>query len=444
MAELTLIRSAAEEAILSRYPDFSATQPWGGAPVARQRQQAFETLKSKGLPTRRVEEWKYTDLRAFMRDLPPIADAPSRAEVEAATAQTTPLDLANAHRFLFVNGRDVSTGKAEGLSTSEGFNCYRLANGDALPPTVTQGLNRERSYAGNAAVALNTAFMNDVTILHVSAGTKLERPLHLIFRNTGNVAQASFARVLVVVEAGASVTLIETHDGPAGVAYQANTLVEIDAGDGARIDHVRGNNAGNAALNLSTLGAQLGRDARFASFSMNIGGAMSRHQIFIALNGKNSELALQGASLLRGRQHADTTMEIDHAIGHCIGRELFKSVLDDESRSVFQGKIIVQPHAQKTDGKMASHALLLSEDAEADHKPELEIFADDVVCGHGATAGALNDDLLFYLKARGIPQKEAEALMIEAFVGETVEGVSNEALREALMTQTREWLASRT
>lgn len=438
MAELTLIRSAAEEAILSRYPDFSATQSWGGAPVARQRQQAFETLKSKGLPTRRVEDWKYTDLRAFMRDLPPIADAPSRAEVDAAAAQTTPFDLANAHRFLFVNGRDVSTGK------TEGFGWYRLANGDALPLAVTQALNSERSYADNAAVALNTAFMNDVTILHVPAGTTLERPLHLVFRNTGHAAQASFARVLVVVEAGASLTLIETHDGPAGVAYQANTLVEIDAGDGANVDHVRNNNAGNAALGLSTLGAQVGRDARLSSFSMNIGGVMSRHQIFIALNGKGSDLALQGASLLRGRQHADTTMEIDHAVGHCTGRELFKSVLDNESRSVFQGKIIVRPDAQKTDGKMASHALLLSEDAEADHKPELEIFADDVVCGHGATAGALDDDLLFYLKARGIPQKEAEALMIEAFVGETVESVSNEALREALMTQTRDWLASRT
>jgi Fe-S cluster assembly protein SufD len=438
MAELTLIRSAAEEAILTRYPDFSATQSfWGGSAIARQRQQAFETLKSKGLPTRRVEDWKYTDLRAFMRDLPPIAAAPSSTEIEAAAAQTTPFDLADAHRIQFVNGRDYFTGKMEG------FEWYRLANGDVLPPAVTQALGRERSYADNTAVALNTAFMNDVTILHVPVGTKLERPLHLIFRNTGDTAQASFARVLVVVEAGASVTLVETHDGPAGVAYQANTLVEIDAGDGAKIDHIRNNNAGDAALGLSTLAAKLGRETRFSSFSMNIGGAMSRHQIFIALHGKDSELALQGASLLRGRQHADTTMEIDHAVGHCIGRELFKSVLDDESRSVFQGKIIVRQHAQKTDGKMSSHALLLSEDAEADHKPELEIFADDVVCGHGATAGALDDDLLFYLKARGIPQKQAEALMIEAFVGETVEAVSNEALREALMVQTRDWLASR-
>ena len=438
MAEFTVIRSAAEEAILSRFPDFSARQAsWGGAPVARRRHEAFETLKSQGLPTRRVEDWKYTDLRAFMRDLPPIADVPSQAEVEAATAQPTVLDLANAHRFLFVNGRDVSTGEAAG------FGWYRLANGDVLPPPVSQALGRERFYANNTAVALNTAFMNDVTILHVPAGTALERPLHLVFRNTGDAPQASFARVLVVVEAGASVTLIETHDGPAGVAYQANTLVEIDAGDGARVAHVRSNNAGDAALGLSTLGVQAGRDVRLSSFSMNIGGAMSRHQIFIDLQGPHSELALQGASLLLGKQHADTTMVIDHAIGHCTGRELFKSVLDGESRSVFQGKIIVRPDAQKTDGKMASHALLLSEDAEADHKPELEIFADDVVCGHGATAGALDDDLLFYLKARGIPQKEAEALMIEAFVGETVEAVGNEDLREALMAQTRAWLAAR-
>jgi Fe-S cluster assembly protein SufD len=139
----------------------------------------------------------------------------------------------------------------------------------------------------------------------------------------------------------------------------------------------------------------------------------------------------------------DNTMVIDHAVGHCTGRELFKSVLDDESRAVFQGKIIVRQDAQKTDGKMASHALLLSEEAEADHKPELEIFADDVVCGHGATAGALDEDLLFYLRARGIPKQEAEALMIQAFIGEAVEGVADEAVREALMQAVRDWLQTR-
>jgi len=161
------------------------------------------------------------------------------------------------------------------------------------------------------------------------------------------------------------------------------------------------------------------------------------------LEGAQTHVGIRGATLLKGRQHADNTLVVDHAVGHCESRELFKSVLDGESRSVFQGKIIVEPHAQKTDAKMATHALLLSEDAEADAKPELEIFADDVVCGHGATAGALDDDLLFYLRARGIPLKEAEALMVEAFVGEAVEAVENESVREALMELARRWLKAR-
>jgi Fe-S cluster assembly protein SufD len=153
---------------------------------------------------------------------------------------------------------------------------------------------------------------------------------------------------------------------------------------------------------------------------------------------------IRGATLLRGKQLGDTTMVIDHAKPHGESRELFKSVLDGESRGVFQGKIIVQPGAQKTDGKMAAHALLLSEDAEANAKPELEIFADDVVCGHGATAGALDEDLLFYLKARGIPAKEAEALMIQAFVGEAIEPVSDEVLRDGLAAAVEKWLKART
>jgi Fe-S cluster assembly protein SufD len=163
----------------------------------------------------------------------------------------------------------------------------------------------------------------------------------------------------------------------------------------------------------------------------------------VRFNGEGTIAHICGASLLRGRQHADTTLIADHAVGACTSREVFKSVLDDEGRNVFQGKIIVRPHAQKTDAKMATHALLLSESAEADNKPELEIFADDVQCGHGATSGDLDEDLLFYLKARGIPAKEAEALLIQAFVGEAVEGIEHAGLRDALMDHVVAWLAAR-
>jgi len=438
MADLAVIRSPAEETILTRYPAFKARQNhWGGPAVARLRDAAFDVLKANGLPTRRVEEWKYTDLRSFMRDLPEPFDAHTPELVEAAKAAAPSLAVADAVPFLFVNGRDFSTVK------EEGFSWDRLEQGKAQAPSVEAALQRARPYADNAAVALNSAFMSDTTIVRILAGTKLERPLHLVFRELGTAPFATFPRVLVVVEEGASVTLLESHDGPDGVAYQTNTLVEIEVGDGASVEHVRFNGAGDAALSLSTLGVRLGRETRFATLAVATGAAVSRHQVFATFAGEGTQAWIGGASLLRRRQHCDNTLVIDHAVPHCQSRELFKSVLDDESRSVFQGKIIVRPHAQKTDGKMMAQALLLSEAAEADSKPELEIFADDVVCGHGSTAGALDEELLFYLKARGIPHKEAEALMVQAFVGEAVENVQNETTRDAVMDAVAKWLEAR-
>jgi Fe-S cluster assembly protein SufD len=189
--------------------------------------------------------------------------------------------------------------------------------------------------------------------------------------------------------------------------------------------------------------AAVGARARFNEFLFTIGAGIVRNQLFVRFAGEGSIAHICGANLLRGSQHADTTLIADHAVANCTSREVFKSVLDDEARGIFQGKIVVRPHAQKTDAKMATHALLLSETAEADNKPELEIFADDVQCGHGATSGDLDEDLLFYLKARGIPPTEAEALLIQAFVGEAVEGIEHAGLRDALMDQVATWLAQR-
>jgi Fe-S cluster assembly protein SufD len=189
--------------------------------------------------------------------------------------------------------------------------------------------------------------------------------------------------------------------------------------------------------------AAIGSHARFNEFLFTVGAPVVRNQLFIRFDGEGTVAGVRGASLLTGREHADTTLVADHIARACTSREIFKSVLDGESRSVFQGRITVAPKAQKTDAKMAAHALLLSEDAEADSKPELEIYADDVQCGHGATTGALDNDLLFYLKARGIPAKEAEALLIQAFIGEAVEGIEHAGLRDALMDQVAAWLKAR-
>lgn len=438
-ADLAILRTPAEEAILDRYPPFKASQAyWGGSFIARLRDEAFAVLKANGLPNRRVEEWKYTDLRALMRELAEPFESHTHEVVEAAEKLRPSLAIPDATRILFVNGQDFCSSKADG------FEWQLLKQGDELAASVAEAISRKRDYAGNAAVALNTAFMSDCTVLRVPAGVKLARPLHLEFREISEKPYATFPRVLLVVEEGASATLIETHDGPDGVAYQTNSLIEIEVADGARVEHVRINANGDKALALSTLGVRLGREAQFASLSLTTGAAVSRHQVFATFAGTGAKASIRGANLLRGKQHADSTLVIDHAKGDGESREIFKSVLDGESRGVFQGKIIVQPGAQKTDGKMAAHALLLSEDAEADAKPELEIFADDVVCGHGATAGALDEDLLFYLKARGIPPKEAEALLIQAFVGEAIEPVENETLREALLGAAEKWLRERT
>jgi Fe-S cluster assembly protein SufD len=437
-AELAVIRSPAEEAIIARYPGFKAQQAhWGDAQVVRLRDAAFDLLKARGLPNRRVEEWKYTDLRALMRELPEPFEDFTHDLVEKAEGLRPSVPVGDATRILFVNGRQFGT------MDLDGFEVETLAEGGDFAPAVKGALARERSYADNAAVALNTAFMEDGLILRVPAGATLERPLHLEFREIGVKPFASFPRVLVVVEEGASATVIETHDGPDGLAYQTHALIEIEAGRRTKVEHVRINAAGDKALALSTLGLRLDAEAEFSSFGLTVGAAVSRHQIFAALDGEHIKASIRGATLLRAKQHGDTTLVVDHAKAHGESRELFKSVLDGESRGVFQGKIIVQPGAQKTDGKMAAHALLMSDDAEVNAKPELEIFADDVVCGHGATAGSLDEDLLFYLKARGIPQKEAEALMIQAFVGEAIEPVTNEALRDALSGAVEKWLKAR-
>jgi Fe-S cluster assembly protein SufD len=271
----------------------------------------------------------------------------------------------------------------------------------------------------------------------------LARPIHLINAYTAETAAAVFARSLIVVGKGARATLIESHEGPDDLDYQVNNALELMIGDDAKVDHVKVGTEGSRALHISTLMASLGARGELNDLSFTTGGAVVRNQIHLRYAGEGAAATIAGASLIKGRQHVDTTMVVDHAVRGGTSRELFKSVLDGESHAVFQGKIIVRPGAQQTDARMMTRALLLSDGAEADNKPELEIFADDVQCGHGATAGALDQDLLFYLKARGIPAQEAEALLIQAFVGEALETIARDDLRDTLADAAAAWLKAR-
>jgi Fe-S cluster assembly protein SufD len=306
-----------------------------------------------------------------------------------------------------------------------------------------KGLGAAGPAEGNVAYELNTAFMGDGAVVKVQAGADIARPLHLVFVYGARRASALFSRSLVILEAGAGLTLLESHEGPDGIDYQVNTALDVVVGDGARLDRIKVTAEGGDALHLATLSATIGAKANVSDFAFLTGGLVVRNQLFVRCAGAGTMLDLGGASLLKGRQHGDTTLLVDHAAGGCHGRELFKSVLDGAGRGVFQGKIVVRPGAQKTDSRMMTRALLLSEDAEADNKPELEIFADDVQCGHGATSGALDENLKFYLMARGIPEKEAEALLIQSFVGEAIETVRLEGVRDALKAVTLQWLTGR-
>jgi Fe-S cluster assembly protein SufD len=438
-AEIRPIKTAAETALAANFVAARRALPGAGA-VAALREDAFARFESDGLPHRRVEEWKYTDLRALMREARPLAGVPDAAAIGRARDAGALLASIEPRRIVFVDGAfapELSdlAGLEAGLTIRSLGEA--LAAGD---PQVAAHLGKVVP-TNDVAVALNTAFMGDGAVMHVAAGAALARPIHLVFANAGGEPAAVFIRSLVVIERGARAMLVESHEGSG--EHQVNTALELVVGDEAHVDHVKITGAGAGALHISTLMASIGAHARFNEFLFTAGAAVVRNQLFVRFDGEGTIAGIRGASLLKGRQHADTTLVADHAVAGCTSRETFKSVLDQEGRGVFQGKIIVRPHAQQTDAKMATHALLLSDMAEADNKPELEIFADDVQCGHGATSGDLDEDLLFYLKARGIPAKEAEALLIQAFVGEAVEGIEHAGLRDALMNQVAAWLAAR-
>ena len=413
-AEIRPIKTAAETGLAANFATVKPALPGAGS-VAALREHAFKRFETAGLPHRRVEEWKYTDLRALMRDAKPLASIPDVATKARAKDAGAAFASIEGRRIVFVDGAFVPelsdlAGLEPGLTIRS--MAQALAGSD---PQVTAVLGKLVP-TDDVAVALNTAFMGDGAVIRVGQGAALARPIHLVFVNAGETPAAVFTRSLVVVEQGA---------------------------DEAHVDHIKITGAGAGALHVSSLMAAIGAHARFNEFLFTTGGTVVRNQLFVRFDGEGTIAGIRGASLLRGRQHADTTLIADHVAGDCTGREVFKSVLDDEGRAVFQGKIIVRSQAQKTDAKMATHALLLSETAEADNKPELEIFADDVQCGHGATSGDLDEDLLFYLKARGIPAKDAEALLIQAFVGEAVEGIEHAGLRDALMDQVAAWLTAR-
>ncbi|MEK9280278.1 MULTISPECIES: Fe-S cluster assembly protein SufD [unclassified Bradyrhizobium] len=407
----------------------------GSPAVVAVRREAFETYERLGLPHRRLEEWKYTDLRALVGEVPPLAGSPDAAALSRAAAAAKAHAFAGARKLVLVDGvfaADLSDVKAlpSGMSVT------------TLRETLDKTADLLTTASTDAMISLNAAMATDGVVLSIADGTQPSAPVQIIHVATAPSA-SSFTRSQVRIGKGARATIIESFVAAGAGAYQVHDAVLVSIGDDADVAYIRLMDDAPDAVNVTSQFVTVGANVKLNYFNMTSGGAVSRLQGFITFAGEGSELSLNGVNLLKKTEHGDVTMVVDHAVPNCMSRETFRAVIDDRGHSVFQGRIIVRPDAQKTDGKMMTRALLLSDEAEADNKPELEIFADDVSCGHGATAGALDDSLLFYLKARGLPEKQAQALLIQAFVGEAIEQIADDDLREHVIGIAERWLERR-
>ena len=443
-AEPRIIRTEAEQAIVQQYEDVLSGLP-GGERVRSIRAAAFDKFRRAGLPHRRIEEYKYTDLRALMKRAAPPARRPvETAAAKAAREGADPLAGVNRYRVVLVDGHyfdalsDRTALEAAGVDVVSARDALA---GDGEPASLL--LATPEMAAGDIALALNAAFATDGVSVHVRKGVALDRPLEIQHVLTAGEPRSATVRNRVVIGAGASVQVIETYRGPAAIAHQVNAVTEVAVGRDATLGYVRLQAEGDAAQHLGATLLSLSPAARVDHLTVTAGAALSRQQMFVTTGGEHARLGINAAGMIGGRQHADMTLLIDHALGGAYTRVLAKNVVDDDAGGVFQGKIIVEPDAQKTDAKMMAKSLLLSPTAEFDSKPELEIFADDVQCGHGATSGRMDDTQLFYLMTRGVPRAEADRLLIEAFLDEAIDAVSDERLAAALRAVVTHWLEKR-
>ena len=430
--------------VAERFDDRRAELPGAGQAWADgMRDQGIAAFRALGLPDRRSEAWKYTDVRKLAAlDYAP-APVHSNGVSQGLTSEIeTP--GAEDHRLVFVNSHfraDLShtDGLPDGATVAS--TAALLADGDAL---LADHLGCVTEASGHPFLGLNTALMQDGFVLNLRPGVVVEKPIRIVFLTDldADDAAAAHPRNLVVAGDNSQATLVEIHRGGDGTPYFTNAVTEISVGAGAHLHHYKLQDEGDSALHLANLQVRLGRDATYDNFILSLGARLARNDIGAVLGATGIDCRLSGAYVARDSQHMDTTSFIDHAEPDCRSREVYAGVLDGKSRGVFQGKIVVRRDAQRTDGHQLNRALLLSKGAEIDSKPELEIYADDVKCSHGATAGEIDEDALFYLRTRGIGEDEARALLIEAFLMEALEEVSVPAVRDEFAERLKARLAT--
>lgn len=405
--------------------------------LAALRRDAAACYAATGLPGRRDEYWRYTNLNALAAADFAQGDAPVAGNL-AVPAEGAAV-LSGAHRLVFVDGRlepvlSTLDGFPEGVETGALADLMARA-----PERIEPWLGRIAQTAGMPMAVLNTACFGDGAVLLIGDGIVLDAPIEIVSLGTdGAIFQP---RNLVVLGDGASATLIESHAGVSAEAcYFVNIVSEIALGEGARLAHYKLQDEADGAFHLAFCEARLARGAAYESFVLQTGAQLGRSEVRARFDGRASDCRFAGVYLVRDGQLLDNTTLADHAAPDCRSRQMFKGVLDGASRGVFQGKIKVRREAQRTDGHQLSRALLLSPRAEVDTRPELEIYADDVKCSHGATAGDLDEDALFYLLSRGIEPATARRMLAGAFIGEALETIGHPEVAAAFSAHVDGWL----
>lgn len=408
----------AETALVDAFGVRQSLLPGDGSVMVK-RDNAIERIK-RGLPTKRVESWHYTDLRRLLTSVPAY-DETARAKIVAPV-------LKGSAVYAVLNG--VAAAKVE---TVDGVVVQtvadRLTEGDFAPALDPRGDD-------DAVGAVNAAFVADGYFLDIADGAALSGPVEVQNVHSGGQAHVRFP---VRVGERAKAVIVERQTGT-GDAF-VSSVADVTVGDGADLTWLIVQEQPETTTYLGQFNAWIGKDAKLTVFVMNAGGRLVRQEINVAAKGEGSTFTLRGINLLAGDTHTDVTMVLDHAVPHTESTEVIRNVVTGKARGVFQGRINVHQYAQKTDAKMACNTLLLSDDGEFSTKPELEIFADDVQCGHGATVTEIDRNHLFYLMARGVDEKTARGLLVKAFVAEVIEELEDEAIVEALESRLDKWFA---
>ena len=441
MSALTTRRGTTHDEKQPYLADYEAlTQNGSAGPdwLRELRAQAISSFRELSFPTTHDEDWKYTNVAPLVgvpfRSASPDSGQPLQGfhAGELAARAGAPDGI----QLVFVDGRhrrDLSSPARDGITVTA-LSALPDAGGRIAEPH----LGRYLPYDRVAFTALNTALLQDVATIHVPRNQTLADPLYVTFVSTSeDDLTASHPRVLIVLDEGARAIVVETYVGASERRYFTNAVTEIALGPDAHVEHVKMLQESQRAFHIGTTQVQQSRDSSFSSVSITMGAALARNDLNVVLDGEGASCALYGLYVTGGREHADNHTTIEHAKPHGTSRQIYKGVLDGHSRAVFNGKVVVRRDAQKTDAQQTNRNLLLSNDATIDTKPQLEIFADDVKCTHGASIGQLDEQALFYLRSRGMSERTARSLLTYGFASEVVERVGVPAVREQLDAQLR-------